>query len=299
MNYSSLPGPADRTSTMVEALVTPPQPKPRSVGGGLLDPGQLWRSLPHAVRKLSPTTLWRNPVMLIVEVGAAFTTVLAAVDPSVFAWAITGWLWLTVVFANLAETGNASGTLLEFDRITGSVALNAVGAPDVVRNNAFLGTGGTDTLLSVTSQSGAVVEEKPRYREGVVVRRGVVEPCEGKVEQRLPVRMPRLPIFQGKRRALHARGSLGAALLPRGFGPGREDPSHLVQVAADDGGVDRLARDVGVLRQQAPRGSLRDDVRVPPADMVIGTGVREEPGDDVSGGQRICRRTRTPEGRRP
>jgi K+-transporting ATPase ATPase B chain len=41
--------------------------------------------------------------MFIVEVGALFTTVLAIVDPSVFACLITVWLWLTVVFANLAE----------------------------------------------------------------------------------------------------------------------------------------------------------------------------------------------------
>ncbi|WP_256788600.1 potassium-transporting ATPase subunit KdpB [Frankia sp. AvcI1] len=76
---------------------------PRRVGGGLLDPRQLGRSLPAALRKLDPRTLWHNPVMLIVEVGAAFTTVLAIADPSVFGWLITVWLWLTVVFANLAE----------------------------------------------------------------------------------------------------------------------------------------------------------------------------------------------------
>ncbi|MFI7604971.1 potassium-transporting ATPase subunit KdpB [Micromonospora sp. NPDC049366] len=73
------------------------------VGGGLLDPKQLFRSLPDALRKLDPRTLWRNPVMLIVEIGAVFTTVLAITEPSVFAWAITVWLWLTVLFANLAE----------------------------------------------------------------------------------------------------------------------------------------------------------------------------------------------------
>ncbi|MEV6371468.1 potassium-transporting ATPase subunit KdpB [Micromonospora musae] len=61
------------------------------------------RSLPDALRKLDPRTLWRTPVMLIVEIGAVFTTVLAIADPSVFAWAITVWLWLTVIFANLAE----------------------------------------------------------------------------------------------------------------------------------------------------------------------------------------------------
>ncbi|MDW5329697.1 potassium-transporting ATPase subunit KdpB [Plantactinospora sp. KLBMP9567] len=72
-------------------------------GGGLLDPKQLIKSLPDALRKLDPRTLWRNPVMLIVEVGAVFTTVLAIADPSVFALAIMVWLWLTVLFANLAE----------------------------------------------------------------------------------------------------------------------------------------------------------------------------------------------------
>jgi potassium-transporting ATPase ATP-binding subunit len=74
-----------------------------AVTRGLLDPEQLWKSTPDALRKLNPYTLWRNPVMLIVEVGAAFTTVLAVLDPTVFAWLITVWLWLTVVFANLAE----------------------------------------------------------------------------------------------------------------------------------------------------------------------------------------------------
>lgn len=74
-----------------------------NVKAGLLDPKQLWLSLPDALRKLNPGTLWRNPVMFIVWVGAVFSTVLAIIDPSVFAWVIVVWLWLTVVFANLAE----------------------------------------------------------------------------------------------------------------------------------------------------------------------------------------------------
>ena len=41
--------------------------------------------------------------MFIVEIGSVFTTVLAISDPTLFAWLITVWLWLTVVFANLAE----------------------------------------------------------------------------------------------------------------------------------------------------------------------------------------------------
>ncbi|MGE5760376.1 MAG: potassium-transporting ATPase subunit KdpB [Gemmatimonadota bacterium] len=81
---------------------TPPQP-PRRVRGGRLDARMVVRALPNALRKLNPATLWRNPVMFIVEVGSVWTTVLALRNPSVFAWLITIWLWLTVVFANLAE----------------------------------------------------------------------------------------------------------------------------------------------------------------------------------------------------
>ena len=70
---------------------------------GLLDPGLLWKSLPDALRKFDPRTLWRNPVMFIVEIGAIWSTVLAIFSPSSFGWLIVGWLWLTVLFANLAE----------------------------------------------------------------------------------------------------------------------------------------------------------------------------------------------------
>jgi potassium-transporting ATPase ATP-binding subunit len=76
---------------------------PKRVQGGLLDPKMLWRSMPHALRKLDPRMLWRNPVMFIVEIGAAWSTVLAVTDPSWFAWLIVAWLWLTALFANLAE----------------------------------------------------------------------------------------------------------------------------------------------------------------------------------------------------
>ncbi|MFC7532982.1 potassium-transporting ATPase subunit KdpB [Actinoplanes sp. GCM10030250] len=79
------------------------EPPATPVRAGLLDPGQLWRSLPDALRKLDPRVMWRNPVMFIVEAGAVFTTALSIAGPSLFAWAITVWLWLTVVFANLAE----------------------------------------------------------------------------------------------------------------------------------------------------------------------------------------------------
>ncbi len=72
-------------------------------GTGLLEPRLLWTSLPGAVRKLDPRGLAHNPVMFIVEVGALLTTVLAVRHSGVFSWSITVWLWVTVLFANLAE----------------------------------------------------------------------------------------------------------------------------------------------------------------------------------------------------
>ena len=75
----------------------------RRVGGGLLDPKMLWKSLPDAFKKFDPRVQIRNPVMFVVEVGSVLTTYSAIIHPSIFGWTITAWLWLTVLFANLAE----------------------------------------------------------------------------------------------------------------------------------------------------------------------------------------------------
>ena len=83
-------------------------------------PKQLWRALPQALRKLNPVTLFRNPVMFVTEVGAALTTGIAVVHPSLFGWLITGWLWLTVVFANLAEAVAESRGKAQADALRGT-----------------------------------------------------------------------------------------------------------------------------------------------------------------------------------
>ncbi|MGH3854287.1 MAG: potassium-transporting ATPase subunit KdpB [Pseudonocardiaceae bacterium] len=69
----------------------------------MLQSTSVLQSTPDALRKLDPRVQLRNPVMFVVQVGAALTTISAIAAPSVFAWVITVWLWLTVVFANLAE----------------------------------------------------------------------------------------------------------------------------------------------------------------------------------------------------
>jgi potassium-transporting ATPase ATP-binding subunit len=95
------------TSTLDPAAVPTPQQTAsalnKRVQGGLLDPQMLLKSTPSALRKLDPRTLWRNPVMFIVEIGAVWSTILAIASPTWFGWLTVIWLWLTVLFANLAE----------------------------------------------------------------------------------------------------------------------------------------------------------------------------------------------------
>jgi len=79
--------------------------EPGRIGGGLLDPKMLWRSTPDAFKKLDPRVQIKNPVMFVVEVGAVlslYTAIFRDKQPA-FNWTIVVWLFLTVVFANLAE----------------------------------------------------------------------------------------------------------------------------------------------------------------------------------------------------
>jgi potassium-transporting ATPase ATP-binding subunit len=72
------------------------------------------RALFDSFKKLDPRVQIRNPVMFVVEVGAVITTVtwfiqlgggksLGGYEPAWFTFTISVWLWLTVVFANMAE----------------------------------------------------------------------------------------------------------------------------------------------------------------------------------------------------
>ncbi len=85
--------------------------QPRS----LFDPEIVRPAIWDSVKKLDPRIQLRNPVMLVVELGAIITTVAWLIqvfggsslgggnEPSWFTFSVSAWLWLTVVFANLAE----------------------------------------------------------------------------------------------------------------------------------------------------------------------------------------------------
>jgi len=75
----------------------------------LFDPQLMGRSLQASFVKLNPVTLFKNPVIFVVEVGAALTTFFLIRDMFIgaagisFSLQISLWLWFTVLFANFAE----------------------------------------------------------------------------------------------------------------------------------------------------------------------------------------------------
>src|SRR5580704_17924369 len=75
----------------------------------LFDPEIVRRATQASFGKLNPVTLMKNPVMFVVEVGAALTTVFLVRDIFIhasgigFSLQIALWLWFTVLFANFAE----------------------------------------------------------------------------------------------------------------------------------------------------------------------------------------------------
>ena len=84
-------------------------PKKLAHARPLFDPQIVARATRASFGKLNPVTLLKNPVMFVVEVGAALTTVFLIRDLASgggnigFQVQISLWLWFTVLFANFAE----------------------------------------------------------------------------------------------------------------------------------------------------------------------------------------------------
>lgn len=170
-------------STITEAHPPVVAPVPRQ--------GLTWRqvraAIPGAIAKLNPAQQLRNPVMLLVWVGAALTTVLAIAEPFIggpapsggaaipasFTLAIAVWLWVTVLFANLAEAvaerrGKAQAASLRNTR--SSTIANRVTGYDEATDPSATGT----AIVQVTSS-----ELTPR--DVVVVTAGELVPGDGDV----------------------------------------------------------------------------------------------------------------------
>ncbi len=94
--------------------VAPPTEAPRGRGPRakarpLFDPPIVRRAIRDAFAKLDPRHMVRNPVMFVVLVGSALTTLILARDLATggegagFTLQVALWLWFTVLFANFAE----------------------------------------------------------------------------------------------------------------------------------------------------------------------------------------------------
>src|ERR1700704_6228453 len=75
----------------------------------MLDPKIVILAIGSAFAKLDPRLMIKNPVMFVVEVVAALTTVIffknivSGGESLAFTFQIILWLWFTVLFANFAE----------------------------------------------------------------------------------------------------------------------------------------------------------------------------------------------------
>lgn len=98
-------------TTTSEIIKTPTEgsERPKRAKKSLWTGGIVSGALRDSALKLNPRTLMKNPVMFVVEVGAAVTTVALLREiphhsaEFGFGLQITLWLWFTVLFANFAE----------------------------------------------------------------------------------------------------------------------------------------------------------------------------------------------------
>jgi potassium-transporting ATPase ATP-binding subunit len=96
------------TFTEAAPAVPTPQNQPPVAHGvaqarSLFDREIMGHALKDAFIKLNPRVQIRNPVMFVVLIGTVITLIEAIANPTLFAWSITVWLFLTVIFANFAE----------------------------------------------------------------------------------------------------------------------------------------------------------------------------------------------------
>ncbi len=106
-------------------------------------------ALVSSLKKLNPIELWRNPVMLCVEIASVITLVTFILsltgtnkEPAWFTGQVSVWLWLTVIFANFSEAlaegrGKARAASLRSSRT--SVTAKLLSKPEF--NAAFTSVG--------------------------------------------------------------------------------------------------------------------------------------------------------------
>jgi K+-transporting ATPase ATPase B chain len=156
----------------------------------------VFAAIRNSFPKLDPRSQIRNPVIFIVELASAITTVIFVLDLARghtgqlwFVAVISTWLWLTVLFANFAEAvaegrGKAQASALRATRTTTSARLEdgrEVPAPELQRGDVVVveageiipadgevieGVGAVDES-AITGESAPVIREAGGDRSAV------------------------------------------------------------------------------------------------------------------------------------
>src|ERR1700722_16324883 len=184
------------------------QIRKRKPVSALFDPKIVVPAIGSSFAKLNPRTLIKNPVMFVLEVVSALTTVILVRDlvaggkTLAFEFQIVLWLWFTVLFANFAEAvaegrGKAQADSLRRQRtetkakllsgadrasyrLVDSTALK-VGDVVLVEANEFIPPDGEITEggasvneAAITGESGPVIREAGGDRSAVTGGRQVL-----------------------------------------------------------------------------------------------------------------------------
>src|SRR5471032_1390068 len=134
----------------------------------MLDPKIVMPAIGSSFRKLDPRLMIKSPVMFVVEIVAALTTVIFLRDLLTgganlgFTFQIILWLWITVLFANFAE---------------------AVAEGRGKAQAASLRRARTETLAHRLTATGTEEVAAPDLRQGdvVMVQAGELIPSDGEV----------------------------------------------------------------------------------------------------------------------
>lgn len=130
-----------------------------------------------AIKKCTPQAQWRNPVMFIVYVGAILTTLfwLASLlgylpnnnqNDSRFTFHITLWLWITLLFANFAESLAESRSKAQASSLRG-----AKQSSKAVRLQS--------ADINATQE---IIDSLSLHKDDIVlVKAGEIIPCDGEV----------------------------------------------------------------------------------------------------------------------
>jgi K+-transporting ATPase ATPase B chain len=149
----------------------------RIIRGALLD----------SVLKLNPRNMMKNPVMFVVEVGSAATTILLTRDllrhqgALGFNLQITLWLWFTLLFANFAEAMAEGRGKAQADSLRKARAETI--AHRIVSNGKSNGHSTGNSTINSSEKTEDIPSSKLRSGDIVMVSAGEFIPSDGEILQ--------------------------------------------------------------------------------------------------------------------